>query len=210
VQFIEELDRVLPQDLPHRDRLISLGHKHLEMISAANEYMNLTRIVNPQEAAIKHIYDCVAPWRHFRSATHVLDVGTGAGFPGIPLAIILPDVRFTLAESIGKKARFVESVLDTLDLPNAALIAERAESAAAIQRAEIITARAVAPIHRLIALFQRPLRNGTRLLLFKGPDVEPEIAGANMDGIAGRVLCRYDLPDGFGSRTLVELRSQKR
>lgn len=180
------------------------------MICAANEYMNLTRIVNPQEAAIKHIYDCVAPWRHFQSAAHVLDVGTGAGFPGIPLAIILPEVRFTLAESIGKKARFVESVLDTLELPNAAVIAERAESAAATQKAEIITARAVAPLDRLVDLFRRPIKSGIRFLLFKGPDVEAEIAGAKTDGIAGSVLCRYDLPDGFGSRTLVELRSQKR
>lgn len=210
MQFEDELARVLPQDIPHRDRLISLGQKHLAMISAANEYMNLTRIVSPEEAAIKHIYDCVVPWRHFQSATHVLDAGTGAGFPGIPLAIILPQVRFTLAESIGKKARFVESVLDTLELPNAAVVAERAESAAAIQRAKIITARAVAPIDRLLTLFQRPLKSGTRLLLFKGPDVEGEIAGAKMDHVAGTVLCRYDLPDGFGSRTLVELRSQKR
>ena len=210
MQFAEELARVLPQDLPHRERLVSLGHKHLEMISAANEYMNLTRIVSPQEAAIKHIYDCVAPWRHFQSAAHILDAGTGAGFPGIPLAIILPEVRFTLAESTGKKARFVESVVDTLELPNAAVIAERAESAVATQKAEIITARAVAPIDRLITLFQRPLKTGIRLLLFKGPDVQAEIAEAKMDRIAGSVLCRYDLPDGFGTRTLVELRSQRR
>lgn len=210
MQFEEELARVLPQDLPHRERLISLGRKHLEMISAANEYINLTRIVSPQEAAIKHIYDCVAPWRYFQTATHVLDVGTGAGFPGIPLAIVLPQVRFTLSESIGKKARFVESVVDELELANAAVTSERAESAPAIQRAEIMTARAVAPIDRLITLFGRSLRSGMRLLLFKGPDVEAEIAEAKMDRIVGRVLCRYDLPDGFGSRTLVELRSQKR
>ena len=210
MDFGEELARVLPQDLPNRERLLSLGHKHLEMISAANEYMNLTRIVSPQEAAIKHVYDCVAPWRHFQSANRILDAGTGAGFPGIPLAIVLPHVRFTLAESIGKKARFVESVVDALELPNATVIGERAEAAAAVQKADIITARAVAPIERLIALFRRPLRAGIRLLLFKGPDVEGEIAEAKMDRIAGSVLCRYDLPEGFGSRTLVELRSQSR
>ncbi|MFL6446870.1 MAG: 16S rRNA (guanine(527)-N(7))-methyltransferase RsmG [Bryobacteraceae bacterium] len=210
MQFADELARVLPQDLPNRERLLSLGQKHLEMISAANEYMNLTRIVSPQQAAIKHIYDCVVPWRHFQTATRVLDVGTGAGFPGIPLAIILPEVRFTLAESIGKKARFVESVIDALELPNATVIPERAEAAAAAQRADVITARAVAPIERLIKLFGAPLKAGIRLLLFKGPDVEGEIAEAKMDRIAGTVLCRYDLPDGFGSRTLVELRSQKR
>ncbi len=210
MQFEEELARVLPQDLPNRERLISLGNKHLEMIAAANEYMNLTRIVSPQEAAIKHVFDCVAPWRHFQSAKHVLDVGTGAGFPGIPLAIVLPQVRFTLAESIGKKARFVESVVDALELPNAAVIPDRAESALAIQKAEVITARAVAPIDRLITLFQQPLKAGIRLLLFKGPEVEAEMAAAKMDRVAGTVLCRYDLPDGFGSRTLVELRLQKR
>jgi 16S rRNA (guanine527-N7)-methyltransferase len=210
VDFGEELARVLPQDLPNRERLLSLGHKHLEMISAANEYMNLTRIVSPQEAAIKHVYDCVAPWRHFQSANRILDAGTGAGFPGIPLAIVLPQVRFTLAESIGKKARFVESVVDALELPNATVIGERAEAAAAVQKTDIITARAVAPIERLVALFRRPLRAGIRLLLFKGPDVEGEIAEAKMDRIAGSVLCRYDLPEGFGSRTLVELRSQSR
>jgi 16S rRNA (guanine527-N7)-methyltransferase len=210
VQFEEELARVLPQDLPHRERLLALSQKHLEMISAANEYMNLTRIVSPQEAAIKHIFDCVAPWQSFRSARRILDVGTGAGFPGIPLAIIFPDVRFTLAESIGKKARFVESVVEALDLTNATVIAVRAESAAATQRTDVITARAVAPIERLVTLFRQPLRAGVRLLLFKGPDVEAEISEAKMDRVAGTVLCRYDLPDGFGSRTLVELRSQKR
>lgn len=210
VQFESELARVLPEDLPHRERLLSLAPKHLQMISAANEYMNLTRIVSPQEAAIKHIFDCIAPWRYFQSAGHVLDVGTGAGFPGIPLAITLPQVRFTLSESIGKKARFVESVLDSLELPNVKVIGERAESAVTSQNLDVITARAVAPVDRLIALFQRPLRAGVRLLLYKGPDVEDEIAKAKMDRAAAHVLCRYDLPDGFGSRTLVELRSQKR
>lgn len=210
MQFEEELARVLPQELPNRERLISLGDMHLAMISAANEYMNLTRIISPQEAAIKHIFDCVAPWQHFQSAAHVLDVGTGAGFPGIPLAIVLPQVRFTLTESIGKKARFVESVIDALELQNATVIPERAESALAIQKAEVVTARAVAPIDRLITLFQRPLKAGTRLLLYKGREVEAEMAEAKMDQVAGTVLYRYDLPDGFGSRTLVELRAQKR
>jgi 16S rRNA (guanine527-N7)-methyltransferase len=206
VQFEQELACVLPEDLPNRERLISLSDKHLQMISVANEYMNLTRIVSPMEAAIKHVFDCVAPWRFFESSGHVLDAGTGAGFPGIPLAIILPHVRFTLAESIGKKARFVESVLDALNLPNATVIAERAESAGAIQRADVVTARAVAPIDRLVGLFEKPLKAGTRLLLFKGPDVEAEMTDAKMGRISGTVLCRYDLPEGFGSRVLVELK----
>lgn len=210
MQFEEELARVLPSDLPNRERLLPLAVKHIEMISAANEYMNLTRIVSPEEAAIKHVYDCVAPWRFFQNAARIVDAGTGAGFPGIPLAIMFPHARFTLAESIGKKARFVETVVDALELPNATVLAERAESIAAAQKIDIITARAVAPIERLIDLFSKHLRAGARLLLFKGPDVEAEIGDAKTNRIAAEVVCRYDLPDGYGSRTLVEVRGQKR
>ena len=205
VQFEEELHRVLPLDLPHRAGLIEKSVQHLQMIESANEYMNLTRITSPQEAAIKHIYDSVAPWHYFQNAKRILDAGTGAGFPGVPLAIILPEVRFTLAESVGKKARFVDAVVDALDLPNVQVLAERAEAVASKQRADIITARALAPISRHIELFGKALKSGAQLFLYKGPDVQSEIAEAKSHRIKAEVLCRYDLPDGMGTRTLVQL-----
>ena len=86
MHFEDELVRVLPSDIPHRERLIEKSAQHLRLIAAANEYMNLTRISSPTEAAIKHVFDSVAPWQHFKDARLVLDAGTGAGFPGIPLA----------------------------------------------------------------------------------------------------------------------------
>ena len=205
VQFEEELHRVLPLDLPHRVRLIEKAVQHLQMIESANEYMNLTRITSPQEAAIKHVYDSVAPWRYFQNAKRILDAGTGAGFPGVPLSIVLPEVRFTLAESIGKKARFVDSVADALDLGNVQVLAERAESLALTQRVDTITARALAPISRHIELFGPALKNGAQLLLYKGPDVESEIAEARNNRIKAEVLYRYDLPNGMGTRSLVHL-----
>jgi 16S rRNA (guanine527-N7)-methyltransferase len=210
VQFEEELHRVLPPDLPHRGRLIEKAVRHLQMIELANEYMNLTRITNPQEAAIKHVYDSVAPWRYFQHSKRILDAGTGAGFPGVPLSIVLPEVRFTLAESIGKKARFVDSVADTLELSNVHVMAERAEAVASKQRVDTITARALAPISRHIELFGAALKGGARLLLYKGPDVQSEIAEAQRDRIKAEVLFRYDLPDSMGTRTLVQLQAQGR
>ena len=210
VQFQEELHRVLPLDLPHRARLIAKAVQHLQMIESTNEYMNLTRITSPQEAAIKHVYDSVAPWRYFQNAKRVLDAGTGAGFPGVPLSIVLPEVRFILAESIGKKARFVDTVADALDLPNVQVLAERAETVAVKQKADIITARALAPISRQIELFGPALKSGVQLLLYKGPDVESEIAEAKSHRIKAEVLCRYDLPEGMGTRTLVQLVAQGR
>lgn len=208
MQFDEELARVLPLDIPNRERLIEKAGRHLALISSANEYMNLTRITDPQHAAIKHVYDSVAPWRHFRGAKKVLDAGTGAGFPGIPLSLVLPNVRFTLAESVHKKARFVDSVVESLELPNVHVVAQRAEETAASRHPDIITARAIAPIGRIIDLFGKALKQGTRLVLYKGPDVEAEIAEAKKRRLDAELLCRYELPDGLGTRTLVQIRIQ--
>lgn len=194
-------------DVPHRARLIEKAGQHLRLIVSANEHMNLTRITSPQEAVIKHVYDSVAPWYHFRSSKRILDAGTGAGFPGIPLSVVLPDVRFTLSESIQKKARFVDSVIESLNLPNVHVTSERAEEVATTQRIEMITARAVAPIARILDLFRKPLKQGARLILYKGPDVETELAEMPKYKVAAEVLCRYNLPANLGTRTLIEIRS---
>ncbi len=205
MQFEEELARVLPSDVPHRVRLIEKAAKHLALIEAANEHMNLTRITNPQEAAIKHVYDSIAPWRHFRDSRRILDAGTGAGFPGIPLSLVLPDMRFTLSESTQKKARFLDSVVESLDLDNVRVTSERAEEVALNHRTDVITARALAPLVRILDLFRKALKQGTRLVLYKGPDVEAELVEAQEHRLCAQVLCRYDLPEGLGARTLIEL-----
>jgi 16S rRNA (guanine527-N7)-methyltransferase len=207
VQFDEELARVLPLDIPHRERLIEKAAQHLTLIASANEYMNLTRIIDPRQAAIKHVYDSVAPWQHFRGVKKVLDAGTGAGFPGIPLSLVLPNIRFTLSESVHKKARFVDSVVESMELPNVRVIAQRAEELIA-SRPDIITARAVAPINRMLDLFGNALRQGMRLILYKGPDVEAELEEARKRRVAADVLCRYELPDGLGTRTLLQIQRQ--
>src|SRR5450432_3959087 len=111
----------MPADFPNRKFVLEKSAGHLRLIVEANLHFNLTRITGAREAAIKHVLDSVIPWRLFAGAAHVLDAGTGAGFPGIPLAIALPEVRFTLAESIQKKARFVESALEKLQVSNASI-----------------------------------------------------------------------------------------
>jgi 16S rRNA (guanine527-N7)-methyltransferase len=177
------------------------------MIVAANEYMNLTRITNPREAAVKHIFDCVAPWRYFLGVKSILDAGTGAGFPGIPLSLVLPEVNFTLAESTQKKARFVESVVEALGLENVEVKSERAEQIAEQDRPAIITARAVAPFHKIVDLFAKPIKRGSKLILYKGPEVEAELAEATQYKVHAQALCRYELPEDMGTRTLIGVRA---
>jgi 16S rRNA (guanine527-N7)-methyltransferase len=211
VQFQPELNEILPDDLPLRELVIQKASVHLDRIIEANEYMNLTRITTPREAAIKHVLDSLIPWRLFADARNVLDAGTGPGFPGIPLALVLPGTRFLLAESIQKKARFVDSVLAELQLPNASISAKRAEELG--HGMDIITARALAPITRVLGLFVKQLTSGAKILLYKGPDAEREIADSGKEaarlGVRMKVVMGYDLPDAMGSRTIVEITKQK-
>lgn len=202
--------RVLPTDIPHRDRLIEKATGHLNHIAEVNPFMNLTRIASADHAAIKHVLDSVLPWRLFEGAAKVLDAGTGAGFPGIPLSLVLPDVEFILTDSIQKKARFVTSVSEALDLSNVEVSAERAEIVALARRPDIITAKAVAPLHRLVDLFWKALCQGSRLLVYKGPNVEAEIAEIPSRQVNASVVFRYELPDGLGSRSMISVTGKPR
>ena len=206
VEYEEALARVLPSDIPNRDRLVDKAATHLRLVASANEYMNLTRITDPGEAAVKHVFDSAVPWKHFWGVQKVMDAGSGAGFPGIPLAVLLPDVRFVLCESIQKKARFVESVVEALELPNVYVAAQRAEETAITRHPDIITTRAMAPSNRMLELFAPAMSRGARLILYKGPNAEQELLPMEKKGLTTEILCRYDLPDGFGARMLLEFR----
>ncbi|MBC7928094.1 MAG: 16S rRNA (guanine(527)-N(7))-methyltransferase RsmG [Bryobacteraceae bacterium] len=207
--FTEELNRYLPDDLPDRDAVILKAALHLQLIVTINRQFNLTRITDPREAVIKHVVDSVLPWRLFAEAKHILDAGTGPGFPGIPLALVLPERRFTLSESVGKKARFVESAISELGLQNVTVATQRAEDVLRTQTIDVVTARAVAPIGRALDLFGPAVKMGSRALLYKGPDAGDEIAAAEAEirkhKVRVRVLDRYELPEAFGSRTIVEV-----
>jgi 16S rRNA (guanine527-N7)-methyltransferase len=166
--------------------------------------------VSPREAAIKHVLDSVLPWPLFQGADEVADAGSGAGFPGIPLALVLPGTQFTLLESTQKKARFLESVTRELELRNVAVRAERAEEWLNTHRVAVVTARAVAPLNRAAGLFAPAIRGGARVLFYKGPDAATEISEAAAETakrqLRLRVIDRYELPDALGTRTIVEMK----
>ena len=122
---------------------------HLDLLDEWNQRMNLTAIRDRGQQLTKHILDSLSVRSHLRGS-RIADVGSGAGFPGIPLAIVLPDVHFALIESTGKKCRFLEHVRDTLSLPNVEVVQSRAEAFKPGERFDTVLARAVGPVADLV------------------------------------------------------------
>lgn len=171
------------------------------MLTEANARMNLTRVPEDlREAADRNYLDCVAPLAHgFPNVESAVDVGSGAGFPGVPLAIMLPEVRFTLVDALQKRVEFLQSVIDALGL-NAVALHMRSEDAARVpglrEGFDLAVARAVAPMNVLCEFLLPFVRVGGHMLAMKGPNLDAELAEAeNAIGLLGGRLERtIDLP----------------
>lgn len=170
-----------------------------ELLMQANAQFNLTRVPDdPQEAVDRNYLDSLAPLAHagLMRGQRLLDLGSGAGFPGIPLAIALPEVHVTLMDSLGKRVNFLQSVIDELGL-NARAVHARAEEAAKRpewrEQFDCATARAVAALPTLAELTLPFVRVGGQLIAYKGPAAGEELAQAQaalsqLGGSAGTIL----------------------
>ena len=176
---------------------------HLDLVDEWSERMNLTAIRERPQQITKHVLDSltVAAWMR---GTHVADVGSGAGFPGIPLAIVRPDAKFALIESTGKKCRFLEHVRDTLALPNVEVVQSRAEAYKPAVRFDTVIARAVGPLADLVRNAGALVAGGGRLLAMKGRYPEDEMA-KKLNGWKVMGVHRLRVPGLEEERHLVEL-----
>src|SRR2546422_2343800 len=146
-----------------------------------NTRMNLTAITDPEEVLLKHFLDSLSLLIVYdRPGARLLDIGAGAGFPGLPLKIARPQWQVTLLEATGKKVTFLRHVIETLQLKNVVAVHGRAEELAhnAEYRAafDLVTARAVASISTLLEYGAPYCRVGGQIILPKKGDVAEELA----------------------------------
>lgn len=146
----------------------------LDELADWNTRVNLTAIRDPAEAVDKHLLDSLAV-RPLLKGLAIADVGSGAGFPGLPLAIADTDRRFALVESTGKKARFLRHVVARLDLPNVEVVPLRAESYKPPRPFDSVIARALGPLAQFVRVAGHLAGRGGRLLAMKGKVPEDEI-----------------------------------
>ena len=179
--------------------------RYAALLTEWNEKINLTAITQPEEMAVKHFVDSAVLLKFIElpPAARVVDVGTGAGFPGLVLKILRPDLQLVLLDSLQKRLRFLEAVTGELGL-QAELVHARAEEGGQNplfrETFDLATARAVARLPLLAEYCLPFVKLGGRFCALKGPDGQDELkeAAAALQTLGGKnpILYTYTLPGG--------------
>ncbi len=193
--------------------------KYYESILEMNRVMNLTSITDYHEVYIKHFYDSLVLGKYFEmeKIKTVIDVGTGAGFPGIPLKIAYPHLRLVLLDSLKKRIHFLEEVVKKLELSDVRCIHGRAEEwgrrKGYRESFDLVTARAVAKLSVLAEYCLPFARVGGWMIAMKGADVVQEVSEAEVAlkklGKASVQPISFSLPEGMGERHLLLIKKGK-
>lgn len=192
------------------DTQISQFVQYYELLTETNKVMNLTALTEPKDVAVKHFIDSLTVYDNTMHNATMADVGTGAGFPGVPLKIFDPTIKLTLLDSLAKRLKFLDTLTAELGLQNVTTVHARAEDAGKDknlrEQFDFVTARAVARLN-VLAEFCLPLvKVGGKFIAMKG-DAQDEIAEAEnaIKLLGGKIIeiKNIKLPNLDDKRTLV-------
>lgn len=184
----------------------------VEHLKKVNETVNLTAIMDDEAIGTRHLQDCWMLCPYIPNRSTLIDVGSGAGFPGLALKIARPDIDVTLLDSVRKKTDFLESALELLGVSHARAIHGRAEDIGRDplyrDRFDVAVARAVTALPTLLELALPLVKPGGLLIAMKGLDDETSQSKRALDELRGSLeeVIRYDLPDTDHARSLVLIR----
>ena len=192
-------------------------YKYMKLMLEWNEKINLTAITEPKEVILKHFVDSLTILKYLEKEEKIIDVGTGAGFPGIPLNIMNDDCEYTLLDSLNKRIIFLNEVISKLQLKNIETIHSRVEefgkSKKYRENYDIATSRAVAPLNVLLEYLLPLVKVNGICICMKGSNVKEEIEDSkNAISILGGKLEKIEtinLPDSDITRNIVIIRKIK-
>lgn len=179
--FKEELQKAAAEyGINLTETQIAQYNRYFELLIEWNEKINLTAITAPKDVAIKHIIDSITAYDAalFQAGTTVIDVGTGAGFPGLPLKIFCPEIKLTLMDSLNKRIKFLQTVVEELGLKDVECVHARAEEGARNKKYresfDIAVSRAVARLPILCEYCLPFVKKGGHFIALKGMQYNDE------------------------------------
>ena len=190
---------------------LEMLYKYMQLLLKWNEKINLTAITDENEIILKHFVDSLTVLKYINENDKIIDVGTGAGFPGIPIAIMMPNVKITLLDSLNKRINFLNEVIKELDLKNVETIHSRSEDCGKdiLYREEfdISIARAVANLSTLSEYLLPFVKIGGKMICMKGSEIEEELKNAQyaIKVLGGKIISRdeFTLPDSDIKRNII-------
>ena len=193
-------------------------YRYMELLIEWNEKINLTAIVEPEEIIIKHFIDSLTILKYIEDDEKVVDIGTGAGFPGIPLKIMLENNEFVLVDSLNKRLLFLQEVINELNLNNIEIVHSRAEDFGQNkkyrEKFDIVTSRAVANLSTLSEYLVPLAKIDGKCICMKASGAEEEINQAkNAIKILGGQIEKIDnfvLPETDIGRTVIIIKKRQK
>ena len=166
-------------DIKISKKEIDLLYRYMNLLLDWNNKINLTAITKEEDIILKHFIDSISINEYLKEKNKIMDVGTGAGFPGIPLKIINPNMEFILVDSLNKRINFLEEVAKELCLEKMQLIHSRVEDLAKNmnyrEKADVVVSRAVANLRVLVEYMLPFVKKEGICICMKGPNIEEEI-----------------------------------
>lgn len=186
-------------------------YNYMHLLIEWNEKINLTAITDPDEIILKHFIDSLTINKYIKDNSKLIDIGTGAGFPGIPIKIIRDDVTVTLLDSLNKRIMFLNEIINNLKLENINTIHGRAEDFGINKKYreqfDIATSRAVAPLNYLLEFMMPFIKIGGKCICMKGSNINDELKESEIaiKKLGGKLLKieNIKLPDTEIERNII-------
>ena len=176
---------------------------YLATLKKWNRVYNLTAIDEDSEIIVKHFLDSLSVNQYIQHSGRILDVGTGAGFPGLVLALFNPEKSFVLVDGVSKKISFLQEMIGKLNLKNVIAVHTKVEQYNVAEQFDIIISRAFADIKKMTKLTSHLIKDGGKFIAMKGPDVMSELDDISLPFV------HHDITVPFleGTRKIIEIKN---